>query len=119
MSITRKLLIILALTSLMVVGMGFVTQSAQAATCVKYHTVKHGEYLVQIGRIYNVSWRYLAHINHLANPSKVYPGQVLCVAVEDGAHAQPHPVVPPGYSGFPTFSIVSVVRDDQIGRAHV
>jgi hypothetical protein len=115
MSITRKLLIILALTSLMMVGMGFVSGSALASgTCTKYHTVKHGEYLVQIGRIYNVSWRYLADINHLANPSKIFPGQVLCVAGEDGAPAPPHPIVPPGYSGFPTFSIVSVVMDDQV-----
>ena len=115
MAISRKLLIIFTLVSLMMVSMGFMTQTAQAAaTCTKYHTVKPGEYLVQIGRIYNVSWRYLADINHLANPSKIYPGQVLCVAVENGDPAPPPPVVPPGYSGFPTFSIVSVVRDDQV-----
>lgn len=115
MSISRKLLIVIALTSLMMVGMGFVAEPAQAADkCIKYHTVKPGEYLVQIGRIYGVSWRYLAEINHLANPSKIYPGQVLCVAVEDGKPAPPPPVVPPGYSGYPTLSIVSVERDDQV-----
>lgn len=115
MSISRKLLIVLALTSLMMVGMGFVTESAFASgTCTQYHTVKPGEYLVQIGRIYGVSWRYLADINHLANPSKIYPGQVLCVSVENGEPVPPPPVVPPGYSGYPTLSIVSVVRDDQV-----
>ena len=114
MSLSRKLLIILTLTSLMMVGMGFMTQSAQAATCTKYHTVKPGEYLVQIGRIYNVSWRYLADINHLANPSIIYPGQVLCVAVDNVDPVPPPPVTPPGYSGFPTFSILSVVADDNV-----
>lgn len=115
MSISRKLLTILALTTLVMVSMGFVTESAQASgTCTKYHTVKPGEYLVQIGRIYGVSWRYLADINHLANPSKIYPGQVLCVSVDYGEPPPPPPVVPPGYSGYPTLSIVSVVSDDQV-----
>jgi lysozyme len=57
--------------------------------CTKYHTVKRGEYLVQIARLYGVSWRWLADINNLANPSRIYPGQVLCVQTGNSSGGPP------------------------------
>jgi hypothetical protein len=55
------------------------TAQAAAATCEQYYTVQRGDYLVAIGREFNVSWRYLADINDLADPTRIYPGQQLCV----------------------------------------
>jgi LysM repeat protein len=89
---------------------GFNVQSAWAAACTKYHTVKKGEYLVQIGRIYGVHWRTLADWNDLRNPSLIYPGQRLCVAMEG---EDPNPPPPPP-SRIPTFSIASVVEDETV-----
>ena len=63
---------------------GAVTQPASAATekltCTLWHTVQRGEYLVKIARMYDTTWRELAEINGLTNPSRIYPGQQLCVS---------------------------------------
>ncbi|HJW91032.1 MAG TPA: LysM peptidoglycan-binding domain-containing protein [Anaerolineales bacterium] len=110
MSNFRKL-ITMFLAFIILIGVaGFNVPSALAASCTKYHTVKKGEYLVQIGRIYGVHWRTLADWNNLRNPSLIYPGQKLCVEM-DGKTPPPPPPPP---SKIPTFSIVSVVEDDNV-----
>lgn len=55
--------------------------SVTVPNCKKWHTVQRGEYLTKIAAMYDTTWRKLAEINNLANPSKIYPGQVLCVSV--------------------------------------
>ncbi len=82
--------------------------ATQTATCTQYHTVQRGETLSSIGRQYGVSWRELAEINNLANPNRIFAGQRLCVAVGDKA---PNPPAP---GKIPTFSIVSVVKDQTV-----
>ena len=52
-----------------------------ASTCKQWHTVARGEYLVMIARLYNTDWRALVEINDLKNPSRIYPGQLLCVSL--------------------------------------
>lgn len=63
---------------------GAAAQPASAATerltCTQWHTVQRGEYLVKIARMYDTTWRELAEINGLTNPSRIYPGQELCVS---------------------------------------
>ncbi|NLG72367.1 MAG: LysM peptidoglycan-binding domain-containing protein [Chloroflexi bacterium] len=81
---------------------------AAQTTCTRYHTVQRGEYLVKIARQYDVSWRYLADINDLANPSRIYPGQKLCVATTGSGTGGGDDSGAP-YTGIPTFSISSVV----------
>lgn len=54
--------------------------AATTSTCKQYHTVARGEYLVMIARMYSTDWRTLAKINELKNPSRIYPGQKLCVS---------------------------------------
>lgn len=43
----------------------------------KYHVVRKGDTLSQIAKWYGVSVHYLAHKNHISNPSKIYVGQVI------------------------------------------
>lgn len=61
-------------------GMGFSVRPAQAAACTLYHVVRSGESLSWIGRYYGVSWTYLAQINNIVNPNKIFAGQTLCIS---------------------------------------
>lgn len=60
------------------VGVG--SASAAVENCKTWHTVKGGEYLVQIARLYEVDWRTIAELNDLENPSRIYPNQKLCIS---------------------------------------
>jgi LysM repeat protein len=82
--------------------------------CTLFHTVQRGEYLSLIAAKYNTTWPRLAEINDLANPSRIFAGQKLCVQMGTGTGGGDTPTTPPGYSGFPTFSIVSVVEDTSV-----
>jgi LysM repeat protein len=116
MSFTRKLILSFSILFLLAALPGFSVVPAQAAECTQYHTVKKGEYLVQIGRIYGVHWRTLADWNDLDNPSLIYPGQKLCVEMDgDGdSNGNDDGTGGKGYTGFPTISIVSVVEDESV-----
>ena len=83
--VTKRFLTISLALIILISGLGFNTLPVQAATCTKYHTVKPGEYLVLIARQYGTSWRTLAEINDLNDPTRIYPGQKLCVAQEETA----------------------------------
>jgi LysM repeat protein len=95
-----------------VATLGIAASPALAASCAKYHTVKRGEYLVQIGRYYGVDWRYIAQINGIYYPWVIYPGQQLCIQLKGGQPPQPPPQPPPSYTM--TFSIVKVVQDQSV-----
>lgn len=73
--------ILSTLLVLVMVGLLFLpTQSAiAAADCQAQHTVKANETLAAIGRQYNISWSAIAQANNLANPNRIYAGQVLCI----------------------------------------
>ena len=106
-SIFSFLAIIIVLAGL---GLGAKPASADGGlVCTEYHTVQRGEYLVKIANMYGVSWRWLADINDLVTPSKIYPGQKLCVAVETGSTTP----TPPTFK-IPTFSIKSVVKNETV-----
>jgi LysM repeat protein len=107
----RKVITVLSILSLMGFALGFAVVPASAAACTQFHTVKQGEYLVKIAKIYGVDWRDIAKINNIKSPWTIYTGQVLCVS-ESGTTPAPQP--PPGYTGFPTFSILSVVVDEDV-----
>ena len=55
------------------------TQQAAAASCQFSHTVQRGQTLFQIGLLYNRTWDGIAAANNIANPNKIYAGQVLCI----------------------------------------
>jgi LysM repeat protein len=48
-------------------------------TCVAYHTVKFGDTLNSISRLYGVSVQALMVANNIYNPNLIYAGQTLCI----------------------------------------
>lgn len=100
MNALRKISIILFSLAIMfgMVAASFVPASAAAdtaSTCKQWHTVKRGEYLSMIARMYDTDWRTLAEINNIDNPGRIYPGQKLCVS-EDGSGSTPEETPAPG-----------------------
>lgn len=60
------------------------------------HTVAAGENLYRIGLKYGISWVKLAEYNNLANPNRIYVGQVLkLTAADDGTGGEPTPTPSP------------------------
>ena len=51
----------------------------QAKHCRAKYTVQWGNTLFSIAQFYNTTVKKLAQVNHLKNPSLIYPGQVLCI----------------------------------------
>jgi cytochrome c553 len=75
MSNLKKIPLILAVLTMAISLAAASVQSVSAAAhCAQCHTVQRGEYLVQIARLSNTSWRTLADIKNLPNPSREYPG---------------------------------------------
>jgi len=93
---------------LVISGTGLTFSSAQAATCVAYHTVKPGESLSWIGRWYGVSWPAIAHANGISWPNIIYVGQVLCIP---GGGVPPSPGVVSTAWGY---SVVGVVQNTSV-----
>jgi LysM repeat protein len=62
---------------------------------VRTHVVRPGENLRGIAAVYGTTWQVLAAINNLANPSRIYPGQVLIISATGGPIVQPPPPPPP------------------------
>ena len=60
----------------------------QQPGCVQWHHVRCGETLASIARMYGTSVHYLASINGIANPNRIYAGTNLCVAA---GHPGPGP----------------------------
>jgi lipoprotein NlpD len=105
----RKIVLVLVTLTLVLGVAAFpAASSALAATCTQYYTVKSGDTLSSIGLFYGVSWTYLADINNIAKPGKIYAGQKLCVSTTYQRHNLYL------YGTFPTFSIVSVSRDKTV-----
>jgi LysM repeat protein len=74
----RRIIILIAVVCLMAAT--FVPAQA-SGNCVQFHVVQRGETLARIARIYGTTWAYLASINGLANPNRIFAGQFLCVSV--------------------------------------
>jgi hypothetical protein len=106
-----RVLVIGAVMAAVLAAMLFPLASpAQAATnCTQYYTVKWGDTLSGIGRWFGVPYTELAKWNNIANPSKIYAGQVLCVRKGTTSGT----TTPVSYY-YPTFSIVSVVRNSTV-----
>ncbi len=75
-----KRTIVLVVTVLSLLATAAVPTQAWG-NCVQYHQVQRGEWLSTIARSYGTTWQYLASINGLSNPNRIYAGQYLCVSV--------------------------------------
>ena len=76
--------IVVALTLLVLVtSLGLNSGKAEASTYCPHgvvpYVVAHGDTLSRIAWRYGVSWQALAASNHLANPNRIYRGQVICI----------------------------------------
>ena len=47
-----------------------------------HHCVRWGETLHSIGRMYNVDPNYIAHVNGLHNPNRIFAGQILYIPAD-------------------------------------
>jgi LysM repeat protein len=76
------------LIAVLVVILLTLTVSVAFASGGTYHTVRYGETLYSIGRLYGVSPHYIADVNNLYNPDCIYAGQVLYIPTDyyDGCH---------------------------------
>jgi LysM repeat protein len=79
----RKIIIVVAVVALLVAT--FVPAQAQSSqswgNCNQFYQVQRGDTLARIARTYGTTWSYLASINGISNPNRIYSGQVLCVSV--------------------------------------
>ncbi len=79
----KKLLPIIAVVVLLMLFMAPAASAAPPAwggDCGgTYHCVRWGETLYSIGRQYNVDPYYIAQVNGLYNPNRIYAGQVLYI----------------------------------------
>lgn len=53
--------------------------ASQWSGCSTYHTVRYGETLSGIARLYGVSTSALMAANNISNPSRIFAGQSLCI----------------------------------------
>ena len=69
---------------------------------IAYHTVRPGETLSSIGRLYSVSPMAIASYNGIVNPNLIYPWQVLAIPNAYGHWWGPwYPYHPPYWPGYP------------------
>ncbi len=62
------------------------------------HTIKAGETLASIGRLYGVTWGDVARANNITNPNSIYAGQVLSIpgaSASQVVHSEPQLVQQP------------------------
>lgn len=78
---SRKILILLVLASLLaaMIPAASASASASSGTCKQWHTVQRGENLYRISLRYGTSVSYLKELNHLPNVNRIYAGQQLCI----------------------------------------
>jgi LysM repeat protein len=78
---TRRVVLILVAVMLVLAAAASVTVAAphSSYTCVAYHTVKFGDTLNSISRLYGVSVQALMAANNIYNPNLIYAGQTLCI----------------------------------------
>ena len=80
---TRRVMLILLAVMLVLAASASVTlaapQAAYSYSCVAYHTVRFGDTLNSISRLYNVSVQALMAANNIYNPNLIFAGQTLCI----------------------------------------
>lgn len=96
--------------ALTLIGLSLAAAPVSAASCQAQHTVKSGENLYRIGLKYGVDWLSIAKVNNLANPDRIYAGQVLCIPAATTATLAPTSKP----ATIPMFTIAGVVADQSV-----
>ena len=110
MSLIKKFGIFLIVLCILFSGLAFNFKTAQASSCTAWYQVQKGDTLAKIANKFGTTWQYLAKINGIKNPNKIYAGQTLCVSTTGGSQPPPKPVP----QTIPTFIIYSVVRNQEV-----
>jgi len=78
---TRRMLLTLMILTLVLAATASTAVAAPQTsyTCVAYYTVKFGDTLNSISRLYGVSVQALMAANNIYNPNLIYAGQTLCI----------------------------------------
>lgn len=116
MSVFKKLTNLLL--ALVVVSAGFLAGAgpAQAASCTQVHTVRGGETLAEIARLYDQTWPVLAEYNKIDNPNLIFSGQRLCVEAPDMKAAVTQPERQHPRPSFTSQNSIGVTREATFGR---
>ena len=79
----------MALTAMLALAMlaAAFPQTAQAATCSAYYTVKSGDTTNMIAHTYGLTWKQIAMANNIKSPYKLKVGQTLCIPAQGGTAA--------------------------------
>jgi LysM repeat protein len=88
-SLSRKTLLLVALIAVLVSSFAYQVNTAQAASCASYYTVKRGDTLYKIGLKYGLLWTVIAKANNIKDGNKIYTGQVLCIPKSGGTGGIP------------------------------
>src|SRR3974390_2023086 len=96
---TRRVLILLAVASLLLVALpgasvGAASQVDYYYTCTAYHQVMPGENLYRISLAYNVPQSAIMAANGIYNPDLIYAGQSLCIPGYTTPPPAPSPPAP-------------------------
>lgn len=81
----KKMVLVLPMLVLALLTVMPASASEASTVCAQYHTVQRGETFYRISRNYGMTVNQLQALNSLANISKIYAGQVLCVKSEVAA----------------------------------
>jgi hypothetical protein len=116
MSVFKKMTSLLL--ALVVASAGFLAaaEPTQAASCTKYHTVRGGETLAQIARLYDQTWPVLAEYNNIENPNLIFSGQRICVEAPDMKSAVTPPAREHAKPVFTSQNSIGVTRQAAFGR---
>src|SRR5450432_4466635 len=78
----KRRLVILGATLALLIAAAVPGSAASAwGNCVLYYVVRPGDTLASIGRQFGTSWPYLASINGISNPNRIFWGMTICVQV--------------------------------------
>jgi LysM repeat protein len=92
MTTRRTTLILLVLALILAATASTVVAAPQASyNCTAYHTVKFGDTLNSISRLYGVSVQALMAANNIYNPNLIFAGQTLCIPGSTPPPPQPPP----------------------------
>ena len=100
MTTRRVMLILVALALVLAATASTAVAAPQTSyTCVAYHTVRFGDTLNSISRLYGVSVQALMAANNIYNPNLIYAGQTLCIPGSTPVPPPPPPQPPPPSCG--------------------
>jgi putative chitinase len=74
----RNIIILFAVVALLAAT--FVPAQAWG-NCNQFYQVQRGDTLARIARNFGTTWSYLASINGISNPNRIFAGQTICVSI--------------------------------------